>query len=238
MGGILGEYPTLHHGSNPRMNAAAYLRKSSDQDDSELKSVERQRRDAVVFAKEKGWHVIDQHILVDEGISGAEANKRPGYRALKELISANKVERLIIADLSRVARDQVEQQSFLKLATEHRVEVWEVSTGRAVQFTTAQDKLVASISGFQHEAFREFIRGKTKGALADRFRLGYSTGHRVYGFTSVEEGAGHRRVIDEVQAAAVRRAFDLCAQGNGDLKIARILQAEDHPAPRPPQPKK
>src|SRR5262252_903564 len=164
------------------MNAAAYLRKSTDQDDSELKSVERQRRDAVAFAKEKDWPLIDAHVLVDDGVSGGEHNRRPGYKSLKALIASGKIDRLIIADLSRIARDQVEQQSFLKLATEHRVEVWEVSTARAVQFTTAQERLVASISGFQHEAFREFIRGKTKGAVADRFRLGYSTGHRVYGF--------------------------------------------------------
>src|SRR5262249_10151708 len=45
------------------------------------------------------------------------------------------------------------------------------------------------------------------------------------------------RVPDEAQAITVRRIFDLCRQGFGDLRIVNVLTEEKHPVPFIPQPK-
>ena len=66
------------------MTVAIYARKSTDQHGvaEEAKSVTRQVDHARAYATRKGWTVSDAHIYVDDGISGAEFAKRPGFLRL------------------------------------------------------------------------------------------------------------------------------------------------------------
>ena len=65
------------------ITAAIYSRKSTEQDvTEEAKSVTRQIEHARAYATRKGWTVADEHIYVDDGISGAEFKKRPGLLRL------------------------------------------------------------------------------------------------------------------------------------------------------------
>jgi hypothetical protein len=62
------------------MIAAIYARKSTEQFGvaDEQKSVARQVDHARAYAQRKGWAVADDHIYVDDGVSGAEFSTRPG----------------------------------------------------------------------------------------------------------------------------------------------------------------
>src|SRR5262249_51199878 len=64
-----------------RVIAAIYARKSTDQNGvgDEEKSVTRQIEHAKAYAVKKGWTTIDGYVYVDDGISGAEFVKRPGF---------------------------------------------------------------------------------------------------------------------------------------------------------------
>ena len=66
------------------MIAAIYARKSTDQNgvSDEEKSVTRQVEHAKAYALRKGWTVAEEHVYVDDGISGAEFVKRPGFLRL------------------------------------------------------------------------------------------------------------------------------------------------------------
>jgi hypothetical protein len=44
-------------------------------------------------------------------------------------------------------------------------------------------------------------------------QAGYVTGGRVFGYDNERDIAGVRRVINESEAAVVRRIFELCARG-------------------------
>ena len=74
------------------VSAAIYARKSTDQvgvQDAE-RSVTRQDDHARVYAAQNGWSVADEHIFVDDGISGAELAQRPmaASRAAALLLAA------------------------------------------------------------------------------------------------------------------------------------------------------
>ena len=64
------------------MRAAIYARKSTDDNDrdAENKSVTRQVERALAFAKAHAWTVGDEHVYIDDGISGAEFRNRPARR--------------------------------------------------------------------------------------------------------------------------------------------------------------
>jgi DNA invertase Pin-like site-specific DNA recombinase len=66
------------------MFAAIYARKSTDQPgvSDEQRSVARQVEHARAYAARKGWRVLDDHVYVDDGVSGAEFENRPGFRRL------------------------------------------------------------------------------------------------------------------------------------------------------------
>ncbi len=66
------------------MVAAIYARKSTDQSGmtDEQKSVSRQLEHARAYAASKGWTVATAHVYVDDGISGAEFEHRPGFLRL------------------------------------------------------------------------------------------------------------------------------------------------------------
>src|SRR5262249_59355117 len=66
------------------MIAAIYARKSNEQNGvtDEDKSVTRQIEHAKAYAAKKGWTVAETHIYQDDGISGAEFARRPGFLRL------------------------------------------------------------------------------------------------------------------------------------------------------------
>src|SRR5215207_7070297 len=98
------------------MIAAIYARKSTDQNVAdEAKSVTRQIERARAYATRKGWTVADDHVYADDGISGAEFLKRPGFLRLMNCLKPRALfQVLIMSEESRLGREQIETAYALK----------------------------------------------------------------------------------------------------------------------------
>ena len=98
------------------MIAALYARKSTEQTVvDEAKSVTRQIDHARAYAARKGWMVADAHVYVDDGISGAEFLKRPGFlRLMNALKPRPPFQVLIMSEESRLGREAIETAYALK----------------------------------------------------------------------------------------------------------------------------
>ena len=99
------------------MLAAIYARKSTDQIGvgEEEKSVQRQIAHATDYAHRKGWTVDEEHIYVDDGISGVEFQKRPGFlRLMNALKPCPPFNLLVMSEESRLGREQIETNYSLK----------------------------------------------------------------------------------------------------------------------------
>src|SRR5262245_65832879 len=98
------------------MIAAIYARKSTDQNVAdEEKSVTRQVELARAYAARKGWTVDDAHVYTDDGISGAEFLKRPGFlRLMNALKPWAPFQVLVMSEESRLGREQIETAYALK----------------------------------------------------------------------------------------------------------------------------
>src|SRR5438094_6624868 len=92
------------------LRCAIYARKSTDDSarSEDNRSTTRQVEHAKQFAKSKGWTVDEQYIYVDDDVSGAEFENRPGFnRLIADLPKKGKApfDVLIMSDDDRFARD-------------------------------------------------------------------------------------------------------------------------------------
>ena len=90
------------------MIAAIYARKSTGQTgvSAEHRSVTRQVDHARAFAAARGWTVDPASIFVDDGVSGAEFARRPGFvRLMNALAPRPPFDVLIMSEESRLGRE-------------------------------------------------------------------------------------------------------------------------------------
>jgi site-specific DNA recombinase len=166
--------------------AAAYIRKSNDQQDrtEEVKSVATQRDLVTTFAAARGWTLDDKHIYADDGITGALFAERPGLQALLAATRTTPVPftKLIIVEQSRLGRDQIDTMVLIRDIEESGVEIWSTRDGRRITLSDDTSKLLASLEGWRDESERKKTATRVHDAAKTRFERGYVVGGRVHGY--------------------------------------------------------
>lgn len=223
------------------MIAAIYARKSTDQTgvSDEEKSVTRQIEHAKAYAAKKGWTVPDELIFVDDGISGAEFVKRPGFiRLMNALKPKPSFQYLIMSEESRLGREVIETGYVLKQIIDAGVRLFFYLEDRERTLDSAMDKVMLSLTNFASEMERERGKQRTYDAMLHKAKAGHVTGGITYGYDNREvlSAEGHRlhvvRVVNSQEAAIVRQIFEMYAGGLGITRIAHHLNHEKVLAPR------
>src|SRR5262249_21261870 len=128
------------------MIAAIYARKSTDQNGvaDEDKSVTRQIEHARAYAEKNGWAVAEEHVYVDDGISGAEFERRPGFARLMSAIGTRPLpfQVLVMSEESRLGRDQVRTAYALQQIVDVGVRVWFYLDNRERKLDSATDRMI------------------------------------------------------------------------------------------------
>ncbi len=215
------------------LRAAIYARYSSE--NQREHSLEDQIRLCRRAAPRFRCEVAEDHVYRDAAISGA-TNQRSGYQALMAVAKAKRFDAILVESQDRLWRDQAEMHDALKRLRFWNVRVFTVDTG--TDLTDKSGGIIASVVGWQSEAFLDNLREKTLRGMEGRVRQGYSPGGRAYGYRSVAElddagqVSGYRLVIDEAEAKVVRRIFEKYANGMSPKSIAHKLNEERVPQPR------
>ncbi len=166
------------------MIAAIYARKSTEQTgvtDAE-KSVRRQTDHATAYALEKGWTVTEEHIYVDDGISGAEFANRPGFlRLMNALKPKPPFHLLIMSEESRLGREAIETAYALKQLVTAGVRVFFYLEDRERTLDSPTDKIMLSLTAFADELEREKARQRTYDAMLRKAKAGHVTGGTCFG---------------------------------------------------------
>jgi site-specific DNA recombinase len=225
------------------MIAAVYCRKSTEQavaDDA--KSVTRQIEHAREYATRKDWTVADEHIYVDDGISGAEFANRPGFvRLMNALKPKPHFDVLIMSEDSRLGREAIETAYALKLIIQSGVRVFCYLEDRERTLDSPIEKVMLSLQAMADEMEREKARQRMVDTMTRKARAGHVTGGACFGYDNevVVAGNGARSHVEyrinESQATVIRRIFELAAEGYGQRAIAKLLNSEGVPAPRAQQ---
>ena len=202
------------------MKVAAYARYSSEQQSAA--SLDDQLRNCRAYAERMGWPAPVAY--TDAAISGARAD-RPGYQRL--LQDAHRFNVILLDDLSRLSRDNVEVQQQVRRLKFAGVRVIAVSD--AIDTDDKGHKLGVGLRGLMGELYLDDLREKTHRGLAGRALQGASGGGLGYGYRVTEVG---QRAIDEAQATIVRRIFAEYIEGRSPREIAIGLNRDGVPSPR------
>src|SRR5215470_8861956 len=179
--------PRLQASSSPVV-AALYARKSTEQTGvtDEQRSVTRQIEHARAWALARGWIVRDEYVFVDDGISGAEFQKRPGLtRLLNMLRPRPPFQVLVTSEESRLGREQIQTAYIIQQILDADVRIFSYLDGQERTLDSATDKVLLSVTGFAAEMERERAQQRTYDAMLRLARGGYVTGGKVYGYDNV-----------------------------------------------------
>jgi DNA invertase Pin-like site-specific DNA recombinase len=206
--------------------AAIYARYSSDmQKDA---SIEDQVRLCKRLIEQNGWSRGE--VYADRGLSGA-SSFRPEYQRLLGDARSHELDVVVAEGLDRLSRDQEHIAAFYKQMQFRGIPIVTVAEGEI-------SELHIGLKGTMSSLFLKDLAQKTHRGLEGRVRKGKSAGGVTYGYDVVRtlqsDGAvtTGERVINEDQAAIVRRIFGEFASGRSPRAIAGRLNADAIPGPR------
>jgi site-specific DNA recombinase len=205
---------------------AIYARFSTDLQNP--RSAEDQARICRDRAEREGWTVVD--VYSDLAISGSD-NRRPGLTKLLSDAEAGSFDIVLAEDLDRVSRDQEDIARYFKRLRFHGIRLVTLADGDVDEMHIG---FKGTMNAMELRKLADKIRRGQKGAV-DRGRVpgglcyGYDTAPQLRADGSVERGL---RVINEDQAAIVRRIYAEFIQGRSIKAIAQDLNRDGIPSPR------
>ena len=208
-------------GCPKRRRTAAYARVSSNHDDqltsyaaqvSYYTSVIR-TRDDLDFVR----------IYADEGVTGTSTVHRNGFKQMISDALAGEIDLIITKSVSRFARNTVDSLSTIRLLKAHGVECY-FEKENIRTFDSKGELLLTIMASIAQEESRSVSENCTWGQRK-RFADGKVT-VPFSRFLGYERGADGNLVINEKEAALVRRIYEMFLQGKTPYAIAKQLTEE------------
>lgn len=166
------------------------------------------------------WTVVAQYI--DEGITGTQMKKRPSFMRMIEHAKEHRFDLIVTRELSRFARNTVDALNATRELKQYGVEVYFVNDGIWTMDGDGEVRLTIMASIAQDESRKTSERVKAGQKMSREKGVLYGSGN-IIGYDRVDG----TYVINEEQAATVRRIFNLYAEGHGETTVAKMLIEEN-----------
>ncbi len=206
-----------------KLRCAVYTRKSTDEGlDKEFNTLDAQR-DAceayIASQRAEGW-VLVRDRYDDGGFSGGTL-ERPALKRLLADIQAGLVDVIVVYKIDRLSRSLMDFAKLVETMEAHGVTF--VSVTQSFNTTTSMGRLTLNIllsfAQFEREVIGERIRDKVAASKARGMWMG---GKVPLGY----DVANRKLVVNEAEAARVRRVFELFVETGSGVETVRRLQAE------------
>ena len=211
----------------PNINTAIYMRLSRDDENyGDSVSIETQRTILTQFARENGFHIVDEY--VDDGWSGTNF-ERPSFQKMMDDIESGKVNCIITKDLSRFGREHVMMDYYLEYYfPEKKIRYIAVSDGEDTEKGLSD---FVPFKNLFNEWFAKDTSRKIKTSMNAKFRAGEHTcAYAPIGYKKNPD-IKNELIIDEETKWIVEKIFELALLGNGASKIMKLLIADKVPTP-------
>ncbi len=208
------------------INAALYVRVSTEKQVLQGFSLEAQKENLANFALSQGWNIFDSY--ADEGISGKNVENRPEVKRLIEDIKLKKIDVVVLYKFDRLTRDSRDTEDFIELIQEYGIMVYTLSGGM-VDVSTPSGRFNTRILGAAAQFERETTIDRVVDGFIKKVKKGYSlcSSTPSYGYDRPK----HQEIqtINEAEAKVVRRIFSLYNNGKNLTEICNILNTENIP---------
>ncbi|WP_338325478.1 recombinase family protein [Paenirhodobacter populi] len=206
-----------------RLRCAIYTRKSSEEGlDMEFNSLDAQREACEAYIasqKSEGW-VATRDRYDDGGFSGGNLD-RPGLKQLLADIDDGLIDVVVVYKIDRLSRALMDFSKLVEVFDRNGVTF--VSVTQSFNTTTSMGRLTLNIllsfAQFEREVIGERIRDKV---AASRKRGIWMGGYVPLGY-DVQD---HKLVINEAEAASVRRIFERFVELGSATMLAKELRRE------------
>jgi DNA invertase Pin-like site-specific DNA recombinase len=213
------------------LRCGAYARYSSDRQSAA--SIPDQLRKCRELATSQGWILLDEHIYIDEALSGAGSD-RPGFMSLLKVVACKPrpFDILLLDDTSRLTRNRAESAKAYERFQYFGIRVVAVSQGIDTQ--SDQAEVLVTVHELVDSLYIKELAKKTHRGLEGRALQGLHTGGRCFGYDNINDGTGVRQQINRKEAEIVRRIFEMAAEGCSLKTITKNLN-RDRVAPARPR---
>lgn len=198
------------------MRVWSYARLSND-DDQEMNSLLNQHEICHGFAEQHGYTIVGQSS--DDNVSGMKFNRR-GLDELTAAVDADKIDAVIVKDLSRLGRHRTQTALFIDYLREHQVRV--ISATEGIDTFRDEDDLVIGIRGLMNDYYARDISKKIRAGYRQKQQEGIVItppfGYRKDRNTNTIE-------LHPEASETVQIIYSLYLQGHGQKEIARRLNA-------------
>ncbi|MBR1385492.1 MAG: recombinase family protein [Bacilli bacterium] len=211
---------------NNNYKCGLYIRLSKEDEiknNTDSESVSNQKELLVKYSKDNNYNVYD--IYIDDGYTGTNFN-RPGFNKMIEDIKNNKINMVIVKDLSRLGRDYIETGKY--------IEKWFPENN--VRFISILDNIDTLLDNSNNEfiPFKTIINDfysrenskKIKAALRTKQLNGkWVGGCTPFGYMTDPKDKNHL-IINKEEATIVKRIFDMALSTYSINKIINVLNEE------------
>ena len=204
------------------MRVWLYYRLSRDEDD-ELNSLTNQRKIIYEYAVTNGHEVVGESF--DDNVSGMHFN-REGIDKIYEVVETEKIEAIIVKDLSRLGRHRTQTALFIDYLREHDVRV--LSATENIDTFNENDDLIIGFKGLVNDFYARDGSRRVRTGYRQKQKEGIVT---IPPFGYFKDKNTKKVVIVEEAAETVRLIFSAYVGGSGMKAIARILNEQRRKTP-------
>lgn len=198
---------------------AAYCRVSSDSDDQKHSYAAQIRHYTEYTQKNPQYILVD--IYADEGITGTSMKKRDDFNRLMQDCRKGKIDRIVVKTISRFARNTEEFLAALRMLSSLGISVLFEEQG--IDTSKLNGEMIVTLPAMAAQQESIAISENMRWSYQKRMESGdFNCCCPPYGY-DMKDG---ELVINESEAAIVRRIFDMYLQGYGIKTIANRLNDE------------
>ena len=188
-----------------------------------MNSLLNQREICQAFAEQHGYIIVGQSF--DDNISGMSFDRR-GLDELTAAVDADKIDAVIVKDLSRLGRHRTQTALFIDYLREHQVRV--ISATEGVDTFCDEDDLIIGVRGLMNDYYAKDIGKKIRAGYRQKQKDGIVI-TPPFGYWK-DKNTGQIR-IDTEAAVTVQLVYSLYLRGCGQKEIARRLNAAGRKTP-------
>ena len=198
------------------MRVWLYGRLSND-DDVDMNSLENQLRIIRTYASELGYQIVGESY--DDNVSGMRFDRK-GLSQVTQAVDAGQLDAVIVKDLSRLGRHQMQTALFIDYLRQCGVAVISVTEG--LNTLDDGDDLIIGVRQIMNDYYAKYIGNKIRYGYRQKQKEGLVI-TPPFGYWK-DRNTGHIRLHPEA-SVTVQIIYELYCEGLGQKEISRRLNA-------------